>query len=155
VPAATLASLLEQELRTLESFLALLRQEQSLLETVSIEALGELAEEKSALTAELARLADAREAELTRGGFGHGKVGMDAWAESTVSPVSGKNWQRLLELAAEARGLNELNGKLIVTRLQHNQKALAVLMTAADQAMTYGPDGQQRTASGGRSLGSA
>ncbi|MDP2808775.1 MAG: flagellar export chaperone FlgN [Rhodocyclaceae bacterium] len=58
------------------------------------------------------------------------------------------------ELAAEARSLNETNGKLIALRMQHNQQALAVLMAAADQAITYGPDGQQRGGGGGRSLGS-
>ncbi len=153
--ASTLASFLDRELRTLESFLVLLRQERALLETASIEPLGALAEEKTRLTVELARLADARDAELTRGGFGNGKDGMSAWCQSTAGAVGRNNWQRLLELAAEARTLNELNGKLIATRLQHNQGALAVLMAAADQAATYGPDGQPRTGSGGRSLGSA
>jgi flagella synthesis protein FlgN len=154
-PVASPASLLDQELRTLESFLVLLQQEQTLLETVAIEPLGALAEQKSALTTELARLTDAREAAISRGGFGPGKDGMNAWCETADGNASRGNWQRLRELAAEARALNELNGKLIATRLQHNQKALAVLMAAADRAATYGPDGQQRTGSSGRSLGSA
>lgn len=58
------------------------------------------------------------------------------------------------DLAAEARTLNETNGKLIALRMQHNQQALSILMAAADPAVTYGPDGQPR-ASGSRSFGKA
>lgn len=61
----------------------------------------------------------------------------------------------LRELAAEARALNETNGKLIALRLQQNRKALDILLAAADNATTYGPDGQQQTGLGGRILGKA
>ncbi|MDP1652678.1 MAG: flagellar export chaperone FlgN [Rhodocyclaceae bacterium] len=61
----------------------------------------------------------------------------------------------LRELAAEARALNEINGKLIALRLQHNQQALNILLAAADSATTYGPDGQQQTGLGSRILGKA
>lgn len=60
-----------------------------------------------------------------------------------------------LSLAAEARALNETNGKLIALHMQRTQKALSVLMAAADRGMTYGPDGQQQVGGGGRSFGSA
>jgi flagellar biosynthesis protein FlgN len=153
--AAPLASLLDKESHLLESFLALLKQEQALLETATAEPLGALAAEKSRLTSELSRLAEAREAEMVRDGIRPGKEGMNAWCRSAAGAASRSTWQHLLALAAEARTLNELNGKLIVQRMQHNQKALAVLMAAANQAATYGPDGQQRAGGGGRSLGSA
>lgn len=61
----------------------------------------------------------------------------------------------LRELAAQARALNETNGKLIGLHLQHTQQALSVLLAAANQAATYGPDGQQQGGLGSRSLGKA
>jgi len=65
------------------------------------------------------------------------------------------NEATLRELAAEAKTLNETNGKLIALRLQQNRKALDILLSAADNATTYGPDGQQQTGLGGRILGKA
>lgn len=59
------------------------------------------------------------------------------------------------DLVSEARALNEANGKLIGLHMQHNQQALAVLMAAADNAATYGPDGQQQSGLGSRILGKA
>lgn len=59
------------------------------------------------------------------------------------------------ELVTAARTLNEANGKLIGLRMQHNQQALSALLEAADQATTYGPDGQQQAGLGSRILGKA
>jgi len=61
----------------------------------------------------------------------------------------------LHELAATARELNETNGKLIAVHIQRNQQALNVLLAAAGNAPTYGPDGQQHASLGSRSLGKA
>ena len=97
----------------------------------------------------------AREEELGRRGYAAGRMGMDDWIKSAEGTTSRRRWQQLLELATEARALNETNGKLIAVHLQHNQQALNTLLAAVDQATTYGPDGQQRAGAGGRSLGSA
>lgn len=72
-----------------------------------------------------------------------------------LNRISADEAALLRDLASEARSLNEANGKLIALRLQHNRQALNVLMTAADAVATYGPDGQQQSALGGRILGSA
>lgn len=74
-----------------------------------------------------------------------------------VSRMTAAEAVQLRDLAEEARGLNEANGKLIALRLQHNQRALDVLLAAAKSAATYGPDGQQQTGlpGAGRILGSA
>ena len=149
-----LVSLVERELRRVEAFVTLLRQEQALLEAGNTDPLATLAAEKSRLATELAQLCQAREGELARLGLAAGRDGMNAWCEATDAS-SRSRWQRLLQLGAEARNLNDHNGKLIGIRLQHNQRALAVLTAAADQASTYGPDGQQRLGGSGRSLGSA
>lgn len=139
----------------LHSFVTLLRHEQSLLVDGKADTLGDVAEEKSGLSGQLALRAAAREDELDRRGYAAGRAGMDDWIKSADGATSRRRWQQLLELAAEARALNETNGKLIAVHLQHNQQALNTLLAAVDQATTYGPDGQQRAGAGGRSLGSA
>jgi flagella synthesis protein FlgN len=80
---------------------------------------------------------------------------MEAWLGGQDGAGSRDAWNRLRALAAEARSLNDTNGRLIGIHLENNQQALAVLLSAANQAATYGPDGQQKPGGGGRSLGSA
>ncbi len=154
-PGSALADLLAQELGLLHSFVTLMRHEQSLLVDGKADVLAEIAEEKSGLAGQLARRAMAREEELGRRGYAAGRMGMDDWIKSAEGTTSRRRWQQLLELATEARALNETNGKLIAVQLQHNQQALNTLLAAVDQAATYGPDGQQRAGASGRSLGSA
>lgn len=72
-----------------------------------------------------------------------------------LNGISAEEAHQLRELAAEARHLNETNGKLIAVHLQRNQQALNILLAAADHAATYGRDGQQQPLSGGRILGKA
>lgn len=154
-PGSALAELLAQELGLLHSFVTLLRHEQSLLVDGKADTLADVAEEKSGLSGQLATRATAREEELARRGYAAGRAGMDDWIKSADGTTSRRRWQQLLQLAADARALNETNGKLIAVHLQANQQALNTLMAAVDQAATYGPDGQQRAGAGGRSLGSA
>lgn len=151
----TVAGLLDREFRALQSFVALLRREQSLLEEGSTESLAALAEEKLQAANELAEFSTSRDKKLVHSGLKSGRAGMDAWAASPAGAGYREQWRHLLELTAEARALNETNGKLINLRMQHNQQALNILLAAADQAVTYGPDGQQRPGGSGRSLGSA
>ena len=154
-PGSALADLLAQELGLLHSFVTLMRHEQSLLVDGKADVLAEIAKVKSGLAGQLARRAMAREEELGRRGYAAGRMGMDDWIKSAEGTTSRRRWQQLLELATEARALNETNGKLIAVQLQHNQQALNTLLAAVDQAATYGPDGQQRAGASGRSLGSA
>lgn len=150
-----MAGRLTEELDLLQSFVALLRREHALLAEARVDALGPLAAEKSDLAGRLGQCANQRERELATLGLPAGRAGMEAWL-ATPAGLAGRNaWERLLALTAEARALNETSGKLIALHLQHNQQALAALLAAAGQAMTYGPDGQQRGGGGGRSLGSA
>jgi flagella synthesis protein FlgN len=150
-----LADLLSQELQAVRSFILLLRREQSLLAEGASEALTALAEEKFRAACQLSSLAESRETELTALKLPAGRAGMDAWTTSADGTSSRDNWHQLLQLAVEARALNEANGKLIAIHLQHYQQGINVLTAALDQAATYGPDGQQRTGISGRSRGSA
>lgn len=147
-----MAGLLGEEAETLRQFIDLLRSEQSLLSQGKLDALPSVAEKKSAFAGRLGGLSRKRE-ELLAAEACAGR--MDAWLAKPGNGGRKDAWQQVLALAAEAKNLNETNGKLIALRFQHNQQALAVLMAAANQAMTYGPDGQQRPPGGGRNLGSA
>lgn len=64
-----------------------------------------------------------------------------------------KRWEKLLELAKQARDLNLLNGAMIDAQLKHNQQALAILQEAAKQTSLYGPDGHSLSLGMGRKLG--
>lgn len=152
----TLARLVADELALLREFTSLLVAEQQALIPGDLDRLLPLAEEKSRLATALGQLADARNQALAEAGQAADKAGMEAWLSSQkrAAPIRG-DWAALLALAAEARLQNEINGKLIATRMQHNQRAFAVLHAAADQAMLYGPDGQTHPIAGGRHFGAA
>lgn len=150
--SADIASLVARELSFLKQFTALLANEQDALVKGDIDGLPALAERKNRLIEELSGLAGERERALRALSLPAGREGMDAWAKTG----GGKDWNALLTLAREARGLNDINGKLVSERLRHNQKALQVLTAASERAALYGPDGQPRVGSGGgRTLGSA
>lgn len=153
-PALLLGNTLSEEVRKLGEFVLLLKREQELLTRGDIEALLPLTENKTSLANQLAALSQAREGMLARLGLAGGRVGMEAWLAS-YGEDNTRAWQKLLDLAAEARDLNATNGKLIGLHMQHNQQAFAILMTATNQALNYGPDGQQQPELGGRILGKA
>lgn len=155
--AAALAALLEEEIREVEVFGALLRQEQALLAAAgSADDLVPTVERKTAAITRLKALSDRREQMLRAAGYAAGRAGMEAWlAGAARGDATPSLWLKLLALAAETRQLNETNGKLIALHWQHNQAALATLMAAANRATTYGPDGQQGKPGGGRSFGRA
>ena len=150
-----LQHLLAEEAAQLRSFLVLLEQEQQALVGGDVERLLPLATEKNALCARLAQLGEARGKALLAAGLAAERQGMEAWL-GRHAELGGarRDWQELLVLAEKAGALNQTNGKLIATRLAHNQQALSTLMAAADKAALYGPDGQARPLGGGRSLGS-
>jgi flagella synthesis protein FlgN len=83
---------------------------------------------------------------------------MSAWlAQRTDAEHGGLQavWQELTRLAMQARSLNETNGKLISTRLSHNQAALSALQASNRALDAYGPDGHAAISAGTRELGKA
>ena len=146
---------LEEEVGRLKEFIGLLQREQELLKQGDTDALLPLIETKTQLADRLATFARARETYLARQGFPAGRPGMESWLQRHGSDAQRQSWHALLQLAQEARDLNELNGKLIGLHMQHNQQAFTALMNATNRAMTYGPDGQQQAGLGGRILGTA
>ncbi len=155
-PSAVLATLLSDEIRDIENFIDVLKQEEAALAAADLDSLLSLIERKSAIATRLNALVERRETAQKNAGMPPGREGMGKWT-ALVDP-SGKVagiWTRLLTLAGQARDQNQINGKLIALHFQHNQRALATLMAAADMATTYGSDGQQKGGGTGRLLGSA
>jgi flagella synthesis protein FlgN len=88
-------------------------------------------------------LAQQRIDHLLQAGFKGDREGMETWIAAQNNPQDiSKAWNQLLQAGSTAQRLNELNGKLILIHLQHNQQALSALSTAANQSSVYGPDGQ-------------
>jgi flagella synthesis protein FlgN len=151
-------ALLKRTITELQAFIAVIAAERKVLITGDIDQLPDISGKKSALTTRLADLESQREAKLASAGFGAGQPAIDAWlaAEGSTNSTSAQTaWKHLLELAAEARRENEINGKLIATHLKQNQQGLAALLGESADAGTYGANGQQKTSSGRRPLGSA
>lgn len=152
---STLKHLLIEEAARLRDFLVLLEKEQQALADGDVERLMPIAAEKTELFGRLAQLGESRGRALAAEGLAADRQGMESWLGRHPDQAGAKqDWLALLAMAEKARALNQTNGKLIATRLAHNQQALATLMNAANQASLYGPDGQARPVGGGRSLGS-
>lgn len=154
-PLSRLSQVIGNEFASLQEFVTLLQREQELLKLGDAESLLPLIENKNALADKLGTLARAREMEVSRLGLAPGRAGMELWLQKSGGESDRQLWSKLMALAAEARDINMVNGKLIGLHMQHNQQAFTALMNASNRAMTYGPDGQQQAGLGGRILGTA
>lgn len=135
---------LHQEQAALDRFIDLLKQEQAALVSADVEALIGLSDHKLKLADQLNTLARARITMLASAGFAADAAGVAGWLATQPQTVA-HAWHQLLASAQDAQRLNQTNGKLIQTHLQHNQQALTALLSAANRADVYGPDGQSRS----------
>ena len=138
-----MTDILQQEQAALDQFIELLRQEQETLVKADVETLLAISKNKFRLSEQLNALALERIALLQRAGFGTDAAGAKNWLAGQPQGVA-KAWEKLLESAQTAQRLNQTNGKLIQTHLQHNQQALTTLINAANNGSIYGADGQPR-----------
>lgn len=151
-----IADLIAAELAVLRDFVAVLQREQAALTEGHADSLMALAEQKVAYAEQLAALNLDRDILLRAAGLADGNGGMQAWRSLDNLPTKTQNdLASVIELARESRRLNDLNGKLVSERMQHNQQALHVLLSAVKQSALYGPDGQTQVGPAGRTLGSA
>jgi flagella synthesis protein FlgN len=151
----SLARALNEETHALRAFVGLLEDEQRALFDGNADQLLVIAEEKNRASSQLSRLGLSRAHWLSARGFGSGRAAVTTWLNQLAHDSTQRAaWRQLLELASRAHALNQENGALIHSRMQHNQQALAVLLSASGQAMLYGPDGQTFAGPGKRHLGS-
>jgi flagellar biosynthesis protein FlgN len=153
-----ISSLLTEEFALLRDFVSALKSEQELLVGGEIDRLTPILDEKGRLAADLGQRIERRNQALASAGLETDKAGMEAWLAGQTAAARAATratWEAILTLAREARLLNEINGNLIKTRMQHNQQALSVLQAASNQVLLYGRDGQKLPGSGGRHFGAA
>lgn len=148
-----LALLVEAEVIQLKEFLSILEREEAMLIAGDSDNLLALSQEKSDRYRQLQRLHGERTLLL-------GRLGRQS-SDSTMRELCAglprvlARWDELLGLAGTARARNELNGKLILERMAHNQAALSTLLAATDHPQLYDAEGQAHPTRGGRILGSA
>lgn len=149
----SLNALLNEEITCLREFCVAIAEEQSVLVAGQVDRLPDAAEKKAGLASKLSALDAKRNDLLKASGFDEARHGMAAWLQT--QPESEALWNRVLELAVKAKTENEINGRLIGSRLQQNQNALSILLGDDGKTVTYGPDGQQAGIVGRRPLGQA
>lgn len=130
------------ELNTIKAFNEILQKEQRALIMGNIEDLDFLASEKERVVGLLTSLDEQRKQYLVSCGLVADADGMKKLFSNDSYSESNKRWNELLELVAATNQLNETNGTLITTRLQHTQRSLAALQCAAGNISLYDPKGQ-------------
>lgn len=134
---------LQVELNTIQAFNEILQKEQHALIKGNIENLDFLASEKERIIEQLTNLGEQRKQFLISLGLETDTDGMKKLFSTDDSySESNKIWDQLLALVAITSQLNETNGTIITTRLQHTQRSLTALQCAAGNISLYGPKGQ-------------
>ena len=137
----SLLAQLHAETQAFSQFFNTLQAEQQALVGNDVNALTALSQTKQKQVETLNHLAEERMRQLAALGLHSDETGMEQWLAAAGNPGQ-KAWQELLAIAREAYHCNQVNGTLIQKNMQHHQKALSVLMTAANQVSLYGADGQ-------------
>lgn len=143
MPHAAPMSTLHEEQQTMQQMLDLLLLEQGCLVKAEIDQLQALAEQKSLLVNQLARLAAQRHSALAEAGFAAREEGMDAWlAAGAVPDGAAQAWAALLQSTRDAKEANRLNGMLLNKQMAYTQGALNALRPPPQAGKLYGPSGQ-------------
>ncbi|CAM5190691.1 Flagella synthesis protein FlgN OS=Castellaniella defragrans OX=75697 GN=HNR28_000428 PE=3 SV=1 [Castellaniella defragrans] len=124
----TLLRCMDAQSALLDDFIQTLQAEgQLLLETPSDEALGTLTSRKNDYARRLSELDQARSQQLAELGYTDTRDSIEAAcaAHPDLRAAFDALWQR----AGQARTLNEQNGQVLHTFIEHNQRALTTLRT--------------------------
>lgn len=153
---SAVAAILQREIELVFRFVSILNTEQECLTQGNADPLPGIAADKSALVEQLNALEGQRMAALDLPGQPSDLPSMEQWLHNNAGDaVAAAAWQKLRELAREAKVLHELNGQLVATHLKNTAKALAILTQQASQSALYGAKGQTTTATGSRIVDSA
>lgn len=139
-PTQTIAA----EHQHLDALVALMKQEQQSLVALDADELSSLTTQKNALLASLSSLSQQRHAALRAAGCEGSEAGMGPWLAASDDGGAREQWERMLDVAREAKELNRVNGMLINKQLAHNQGVLNALRTPtnAPTGAIYGASGQ-------------
>ena len=142
-PGATL----REEQQVISSMLELMKTEQQLLVSADADGLLTLTPNKLHMAQKAAELSRHRHRALGAAGFVAAESGMEAWLAVDGNDALRGEWQRLLELARQAKELNRVNGMLVNKQLAHTQGVLNALRgPASGDAGVYGRSGQTMAA---------
>jgi flagella synthesis protein FlgN len=148
------AALLKREAELVVRFRNVLLREQEVLRSGKSEGLAELSTEKLSLVDSLNNAG----AERARVLFSSddSMVDMQAWLSNHPLEVeSASIWKDVLDVAREARAINESNGNLINTLHQKTSEALSILTQGEANRSLYGSNGQASLSTGSRIIDSA
>ena len=134
---------LQKEIELVQQFITILQTETEALTNAAHEnALRTTTEEKNRYAALLAEAGKQRDDMLQQSGYPTDRRGI----ESALSdyPELRESWDRLLELASQAKALNASNGELIALYLKHNQSQLDALRNLTGGGNLYDASGRAR-----------
>lgn len=147
---------LARELELVRAFITLLNNEQETLKRGQTDALAAIGPQKANLANQLNALEKERNAYLQRSGHTGDREGMAAWlAANPANQSAAQLWTKLLEGAAEAKRINDLNGRLVAIHLQAANQALSVLTQQSQRSTLYGRDGMATPKTGSRIIDAA
>jgi flagella synthesis protein FlgN len=151
-----IAAITEREIALISRFVALLKDEQETLKRADASALPEISAAKIDLVEQLNLLEAERRTALGIAGDEKTRAAMAVWlANKPNDQTAAVNWEKLLNLAQEAKQLHELNAQLVGMHLQQTSEALVILTRQAEQHTLYGSNGQAAQVSGSRIVDSA
>jgi flagella synthesis protein FlgN len=151
-----IAAITEREIALISRFVALLKDEQETLKRADASALPEISAAKIDLVEQLNLLEAERRTALGIAGDEKTRAAMAVWlANNPNDQTAAVNWEKLLNLAQEAKQLHELNAQLVGMHLQQTSEALVILTRQAEQHTLYGSNGQAAQVSGSRIVDSA
>lgn len=148
------AAALAQEAVVVEQFVGLLHREQDILKSANAADLPAITEAKGSL---ITRLRDFEASRAAIIGMPADKKGaVEAWLANHPDDLDAAvAWAKLLELAIEAKALNQINGELVDMHLRQTNELLAVLTQTKEHTSLYGASGQSLASGGSRIVDSA
>jgi len=147
---AALQACLEKEASLMREFLLILQDEAKVLEEGATEdALAGTTARKNSAADTLTEIAAQRNALLQALGFDADAPGLAAAVDANPSLSSSS--QAMLDIAAQARALNEANGRIIDVFLDHNQRTLDTLRSLVGGGDIYDASGRKRAGGKGSS----
>lgn len=136
---------LRAEIAGFQALIKVLEAEADALRRADADALSILSSAKLELVASLQALARQRAQEMKRAGLPESAAGVKAWlAQAGGATAVRDDWQKLTQLALEAKRQNDVNGRLAARQRWHFDAALGALLQAAGVSSIYGADGRAR-----------
>lgn len=150
------AAIIEREIELISRFITALKEEQDALKQGDVAALTDLTARKMLLVEQLNSMETERLGAINLAGADQGRGSMEKWlAQNSNEQAAAVNWQKLLNLASEAKSLHELNAQLVDMHLRQTSEILAILTQQPEKQTLYGSSGQAVPATGSRIVDSA